>query len=88
MEVFYFNHLISIMERIDFSDENALYKVVINYEEMYSILPANIVDNPLGWKDTGFTGNKEACMYHIKELWTEQRPKSLRDAMKRMTEEE
>ncbi|WP_428666171.1 MbtH family protein [Runella sp.] len=62
-------------------ENNIIYKVVINHEEMYSIYPAD-KPNALGWNDVGFSGTKEACMSHINELWTNERPKSLRDKMK------
>jgi MbtH protein len=61
-------------------EDNRIYKVVINHEEQYSIWPAER-DNPSGWHDAGFSGNKEACMEHIKEVWTDMRPLSLRKAM-------
>lgn len=62
------------------SDDPTVYKVVINFEEQYSIYPADRV-NPLGWKDVGKTGTKEECMVYIKEVWTDMRPLSLRKQM-------
>ncbi|WP_435835907.1 hypothetical protein [Streptomyces bacillaris] len=32
----------------------------------------------MGWKAEGKTGTKEECMEHIKEVWTDMRPLSLR----------
>jgi MbtH protein len=58
-------------------DDSTVYKVVINYEEQYSIYPADRL-NPLGWKDAGKTGTKEDCMAYMKEVWTDMRPLSLR----------
>lgn len=56
------------------------YKVVVNHEEQYSILPADRA-NPLGWSDAGMSGSKEACLEHIKTVWTDMRPLSLRRKM-------
>ena len=56
------------------------YKVVVNHEEQYSIWPAER-ENPLGWKDVGVTGPKDICLAHIKEVWTDMRPLSLRKKM-------
>lgn len=56
------------------------YDVVINHEEHYSIWPAGR-EIPNGWSATGFSGTKEECLAHIKEVWTDMRPKSLRDRM-------
>ncbi|MFJ3436257.1 MbtH family protein [Streptomyces cyaneofuscatus] len=61
-------------------DDNIVYKVVVNHEEQYSIWP-NGRENALGWKDEGTSGTKQECMDHIKEVWTDMRPLSLRTAM-------
>ena len=58
-------------------DEMAVYKVVVNDEEQYSIWPAE-KDNALGWKDAGKSGTKEECLAHIREVWTDMRPLCLR----------
>lgn len=55
-------------------------KVVLNHEEQYSIWPI-YRENAPGWRDAGFTGTKEACLAHIKEVWTDMRPLSLRQSM-------
>ncbi len=57
--------------------ENALYKVVVNHEEQYSIWPADR-DVPLGWKETGDQGTKKECLDRIEVLWTDMTPLSLR----------
>ncbi len=62
--------------------DQTIYKVVINSEEQYSIWPANR-ENAMGWKDAGKTGTKEECLAYIQEVWTDMRPKSLRDKMKK-----
>lgn len=90
MEAFYFNHLISIMEGNKLSEENGTYIVVVNHEEEYNILPPRISAGygiPLGWKEAGFAGSFNACKEYIQEILTNQRPKSLRDAMNRMEDE-
>ncbi|MBF8187071.1 MbtH family protein [Nonomuraea sp. K274] len=61
-------------------DDNRTYVVVINHEEQYSIWPADR-DLPAGWKQSGPTGSKAECLAHIKEVWTDMRPLSLRKHM-------
>jgi MbtH protein len=61
-------------------DDTTVYKVVVNHEEQYSIWPATR-DNPLGWRDAGKQGLKAECLAHIKEIWTDMRPLSLRRRM-------
>jgi len=61
-------------------EDTMTYKVVVNHEEQYSIWPADR-DNPPGWKDEGKSGPKDECLAHIKEVWTDMRPLSLRKQM-------
>ena len=63
-------------EREDTTD----YKVVVNHEEQYSIWPAHR-ELPAGWKEVGKSGKKADCLAHIKEVWTDMRPLSLRKQM-------
>lgn len=65
---------------MDEKEDTAIYKVVVNHEEQYSIWPAD-KDNPLGWRDAGKSGTKAECLAHIKEVWTDMRPLSLRKRM-------
>jgi MbtH protein len=58
----------------------AVYKVVVNHEEQYSLWPAER-ENPLGWSDAGKVGSREECLAHIEAVWTDMRPLSLRKAM-------
>lgn len=64
---------------VDESEDRTIYKVVVNHEEQYSIWPADR-PLPLGWSDVGRQGLKEECLAHIKEVWTDMRPLSLRRA--------
>jgi MbtH protein len=59
-----------------------MYRVVINDEDQYSIWP---VDRqlPTGWRPEGFEGEEDACLAHIDQVWTDMRPRSLREAMDR-----
>lgn len=58
----------------------AQFVVVLNQEEQYSIWPEG-KDIPLGWTATGVKGEKQLCLNHIKEVWTDMRPLSLRKQM-------
>jgi len=63
------------------SNDTAVYKVVVNHEEQYSIWPVD-KDNALGWNDAGKSGTREECLAHIKEVWTDMRPLSVRGQVK------
>ncbi len=67
----------------DDNDDKTIYKVVLNHEEQYSIWPADR-ENALGWKDEGKSGTKQECLDHIKVVWTDMRPLSLRKKMEEM----
>ncbi|MFI6321741.1 MbtH family protein [Nonomuraea sp. NPDC050556] len=51
--------------------------VVVNDEEQYSIWAAG-TPVPAGWRETGVTGGKDACLAHIEQVWTDMRPLSVR----------
>lgn len=61
-------------------DENAVYRVVVNDEEQYSIWP-DYKDIPAGWREAGKTGKKAECLAYINETWVDMRPLSLRKQM-------
>ena len=56
------------------------YQVVINTEEQYSIWPVDSAPPP-GWREAGFRSTRQGCLDHIREVWTDMRPLSLRRAM-------
>lgn len=63
------------------SEQNVeIFKVVVNDEEQYSIWPADR-DNAVGWRDAGKSGPRTECLDYIREVWTDQRPRSLRVKM-------
>ncbi|WP_432741939.1 MbtH family NRPS accessory protein [Streptomyces sp. JH002] len=62
------------------AESTARFVVVRNDEEQYSIFPENR-PLPAGWYEEGFAGERQPCLDHIAEVWTDMRPKSLRDAM-------
>jgi len=65
---------------MSFDSESTIFQVVINHEEQYSIWPS-YKPIPQGWKAIGVEGDKASCLAHIREAWTDMRPKSLQDAM-------
>jgi MbtH protein len=65
---------------MDETEDKTIYRAVVNHEEQYSIWPAH-KENPLGWNDAGKTGTKSEVLAHIKEVWTDMRPLSLRKKM-------
>lgn len=66
----------------DDREDNTIYTVVINHEEVYSIWPADR-ELPLGWRAIGRTGLKQECLGYIEAVWTDMRPLSLRQQPER-----
>ena len=61
-------------------EDQTIYRAVVNHEEQYSIWPAGR-ELPLGWNTVGKSGTKQECLDYINEVWTDMRPKSLREKM-------
>jgi MbtH protein len=64
----------------DEREDTTIYEVVMNDEEQYSIWPADR-ELPLGWHTAGKQGLKAECLAWIEEVWTDMRPRSLRETM-------
>lgn len=52
---------------------------VVNDEDQYSVWPED-QPVPAGWRETGFRGTRDECLDHIAEVWTDLRPRSVRQA--------
>ena len=61
-------------------EESALYQVVINHEEQYSLIDARDAI-PLGWRPVGEPAERTKCLDFIEQAWTDMRPLSLRRQM-------
>ncbi len=59
-------------------DADTTFQVVVNEQDQYSIWFA---DRPLpvGWTADGATGTKQDCLKHIEKVWTDMRPRSVRE---------
>jgi MbtH protein len=65
---------------MDRDADQTRYGVVVNHEEQYSIWPANR-ELPPGWQRVGESMDKQGCLDYIEKVWTDMRPRSLREAM-------
>lgn len=59
-------------------DNEDRYQVVISDEDQYSIWPT-WRDIPKGWRSDKMEGSKEECLSYIKKVWTDMKPKSLKE---------
>jgi MbtH protein len=63
-------------------EDTTIYQVVVNDEDQYSIWPAHR-EPPAGWRKDGTVGPKSVCLEHIEQVWTDMRPRSLREALEK-----
>ena len=61
-------------------DDDATYVVLRNDEDQYSLWPAGH-EVPQGWQAVGKEGSREECSAYVDEVWTDMRPRSLRERM-------
>jgi MbtH protein len=67
-----------------FDDKTINYFVVINDEEQYSIWPADRRQPP-GWYVAGEARPRDECLEYIEQVWTDMRPRSVREALERQS---
>jgi MbtH protein len=60
--------------------DTAIYTVVVNDEQQYSIWPAD-QSPPLGWQTAAMSGTRAECLAYIGRVWTDMRPLSVRKRM-------
>ena len=61
-------------------DSDRVFLVVVNDEDQYSLWLAGR-DVPAGWHRVGKEGSKDECSAYVDEVWTDMRPRSLRESM-------
>lgn len=59
------------------SEGNGTHLVVRNHELQFSLWPADR-ELPAGWEPEEFRGDREQCLGHIEQVWTDMRPLSAR----------
>ncbi|WP_282793261.1 MbtH family NRPS accessory protein [Streptomyces sp. CC224B] len=60
--------------------EDSRFQVLRNDEDQYSLWPM-YVEIPAGWHRTGQEGTEAECAAYVDEVWTDMRPRSLRERM-------
>jgi MbtH protein len=64
----------------DEDDDGRRWVVVANDEDQHSIWEAGR-EPPPGWRVVGVEGRRDECLSHIENVWTDMRPRSLREQM-------
>ena len=68
-----------------FENESGVYHVLVNEEGQHSLWPS-FIDVPAGWTIVHASDTRAACLDFINQNWTDMRPRSLIEAMKRSSE--
>jgi MbtH protein len=63
-----------------FENPEGSYYALVNDEGQYSLWP-QFAEVPAGWTVTHGPADRQSCLDHIGEQWTDMRPKSLIEAM-------
>ena len=61
-----------------FEDESRDFYAVVNDEGQYALWPAGF-DIPAGWSSEHGPASRPECLQHIELVWTDLRPRSLRE---------
>jgi len=61
-------------------DDAGKFQVLRNDEEQYSLWPLGH-EVPAGWHAVGVEGTKAECSAYVDQVWTDMRPRSLRERM-------
>jgi MbtH protein len=70
-----------------FEDENGVYHVLINEEGQHSLWPS-FIEVPAGWTIVHASDSRAACLDFINQHWTDMRPRSLIESMKKSSASE
>jgi MbtH protein len=70
-----------------FEDESGIYHVLINEEGQHSLWPSFIAV-PQGWTIIHQSDSRAACLEFINQNWTDMRPNSLIESMKKSSRTE
>jgi len=65
-----------------FEDENGTYHVLVNDEGQHSLWPT-FIKVPDGWTIVHDSATHASCMEYMRQNWTDMRPKSLIERMKK-----
>ena len=65
-----------------FEDDNGVFHVLVNDEGQHSLWPS-WKDVPAGWTIVHKSDTRAACLDYVNKNWTDMRPKSLIEKMKK-----
>ncbi|BBZ70867.1 MbtH family protein [Mycobacterium paraseoulense] len=65
-----------------FDDDNGTFLVLVNDEEQHSLWPS-FADKPAGWRVVYGEASRAECLEYVEQNWTDIRPKSLQESIKR-----
>ena len=68
-----------------FEDESGTFHVLVNDEGQHSLWPT-FKEVPAGWTIVHKSDTRAACLEYINQHWTDMRPKSLIEKMKKTNE--
>ncbi len=65
-----------------FDDDSGVFRVLVNDEGQHSLWP-DFAPIPAGWSSVHGPAARTACLEYVERHWTDMRPRSLAEAMRR-----
>lgn len=65
-----------------FDDDNGTFLVLVNDEDQHSLWP-RFADIPAGWRVVYGEASRDERLAYVEQNWTDIRPKSLQESLKR-----
>ncbi|MER5935697.1 MbtH family protein [Streptomyces sp. NPDC001928] len=65
-----------------FDDDSGVFRVLVNDEGQHSLWP-DFAPVPDGWSTVHGPADRAACLDYVERHWTDMRPRSLAEAMRR-----
>lgn len=65
-----------------FDDDSGVFRVLVNDEGQHSLWP-DFAPVPDGWTSVHGPDGRAACLEYIERNWTDMRPRSLAEAMRK-----
>jgi uncharacterized protein YbdZ (MbtH family) len=65
-----------------FDDDDGTFLVLVNNEDQHSLWPS-FAEIPAGWRVVYGEASRAECLDYVEQNWTDIRPKSLQESVKR-----
>ncbi len=65
-----------------FDDDHGAFVALVNDGDQHSLWPS-FADTPAGWRMVYGEASRAECLHYVEQNWTDVRPKSLQESVRR-----